>query len=655
MTRIVNCAKRYRREICAVILASLSGLALCVCDDRFTMVKALIQEEGPPLDLYLESVTLSLQPPTYAMALTTLMLFFAYRWLYANVKRSALRWMIPSAMLASLTLLLADSFFRDSTWDSVIRGPAMLTVSFIKMLGLSGMIVILLTLLDRLSLKPAEGRLGPMDWRAICRRALVLLALWLPYIVIMYPATTNGDTRDQVAQVLGIVKGCVTARSIVLINPDVILNNHHPVAHTALMGLFVRLGQAIGSLNAGLFLMGALQCVALAFTLSTQQAFIERHCASGKFRTASLLFMALNPLFPLWGMTVVKDVPFAILMWWVVVLFWRQLRIGRRVKVSESALFVLVLLVWMLMRNNGYYVLLLVFPCGVIYFRKHHRQLIRVLDLLLIAMVLFQGGVQTVLFSALDITPGSPREALSVPFMQTARMLTYHTDELTGEEASLLATLFETTDGDLRELVEKYWERPDRSDTVKDSFNKYTGNKELFGYLRLWAKYLVKHPATYLQAHLTLVAGWFGMNSNHDNIYYRCGIYPTLNKMLPEFETPEALLPFRSALESIVTILDSAPFIGWLLEMSFYTWALLACLLFMLKRRKKRELMAMTPLICNYVVCFLGPVAYMRYALPTVVCLPIIVMFAFTEAKSPKRRQDGPAAVAGELPAAGAP
>lgn len=64
---------------------------------------------------------------------------------------------------------------------------------------------------------------------------------------------------------------------------------------------------------------------------------------------------------------------------------------------------------------------------------------------------------------------------------------------------------------------------------------------------------------------------------------------------------------------------------GVLFQFSNYTLIYLAALVLMIRRGKAVGIAAMSFYYFNYGVCFLGPVACLRYALPAIMALPTLV------------------------------
>ena len=96
-------------------------------------------------------------------------------------------------------------------------------------------------------------------------------------------------------------------------------------------------------------------------------------------------------------------------------------------------------------------------------------------------MFLFYIAYNNVLLPYFKIPNTSIREALSIPFQQTARYVKYHGDDVTEEERKIIDHILEYDT-----LAENY--QPDLSDPVKNKYNKYTTREELKQYFKVWFK-----------------------------------------------------------------------------------------------------------------------------------------------------------------------
>ena len=344
------------------------------------------------------------------------------------------------------------------------------------------------------------------------------------------------------------------------------------------------------------------------------------------------LFFTLCPLFPLWGMTTFKDTPFSIMLLVVTLLLYDAFKTPEKFTKSKYWILAAALFVLLLVRNNGFYIVLLLLPFTVIHFRKDKKFVLKIISVMLIPILLFKVGFTGVAFKVAGVNDGSPREMLSVPFQQTARYIVEFENEVTPEEKDSILTILGGGEVTLNEIAQKYV--PDRSDSVKGLYNKYATTEDLLNYFKTWFAQLAKHPACYVEAFLNLNFSWFSFDSNHDAIYYNGNTDKTIPDYLEGLDNPKALDGARSAVSQMVNMLDRIPIVSCLFEFSFYTWCYVIIFLAMLMRKRYTELLVCLPIFANYAICFVGPVAYMRYVIPMIVCIPFVIFITFSRSKN---------------------
>lgn len=96
-------------------------------------------------------------------------------------------------------------------------------------------------------------------------------------------------------------------------------------------------------------------------------------------------------------------------------------------------LFMFLIILVILLRNNGIYLVLLSFPF-VFFVKKNLRKTVIVM---IICTLLFNSWYGKLLIY-LEIPSESIREMLSIPFQQTARYVKYYSDEVTAEEREVI-------------------------------------------------------------------------------------------------------------------------------------------------------------------------------------------------------------------------
>lgn len=74
-----------------------------------------------------------------------------------------------------------------------------------------------------------------LEKHSILFPSLLVAICWLPLLISFYPGIlAPGDTLNQIRQVFGLSDA--TSASIVLIDQNMLINQHHPVFHTFIMG-----------------------------------------------------------------------------------------------------------------------------------------------------------------------------------------------------------------------------------------------------------------------------------------------------------------------------------------------------------------------------------------------------------------------------------
>ena len=139
---------------------------------------------------------------------------------------------------------------------------------------------------------------------------LVLMIAWAPTLIASLPGLFMGDTGAQIRQWFNYPNG--TSDYLRLLNPSVLLNGHHPVVHTAIIGSCVQLGLSLfNSANAGLIIYTCAQFVITAACMAYSISSLRKLGVSLPVRGTILLFFAFMPMFSNYAALLTKDVLFA--------------------------------------------------------------------------------------------------------------------------------------------------------------------------------------------------------------------------------------------------------------------------------------------------------------------------------------------------------
>lgn len=609
----------------AVLFAIFSVFCFTVKNGTYILAEEKIEQFGGWWPAQLNRMTGVFVNPSSIYVILFLLFVAAYLFFMQRVSFSHCRISIVLSVCYALLLLLGESYFRYNNWDCVFGNGFAFLTSFMRGAGIGILFFFVLQFVLKIQIQTREE---PISFgRIFIVIGGVLVLCWLPYMIIMFPGAMNADTRDQVAQITGTEQFCFTARMIQQNTPDFLWNNNHPVLFTLILKCFVMLGGVLGSYAWGFEIYSVLQSLAFAMAIAYLLTKLRSYGFSRRMIGGFVAFFALNPLFPIYGMTIMKDIPFTIALVFASVWLYEILSEKRMTGVKECLLLGGVLLVMMLFRNNGFFMMVLAVPFLIVLLRKEKKKMLRLLVTFLVSIVVFKVGISGLLFPALGIGGGSTGEMLSVPFQQTARYITEYRDEITTEEEQAILGVL-NTGGTLDEIADLYEQEPFRADLVKQRYNPQSTGTDLKNYVVVWAKQFLKHPDIYVQAYLNLAHCWFGMEAAADNIYYM-NVDPYIQEMLDGVIEPESLAWARNAVDGYTKLLDNGPMTSWLLEFSVYTWVYMILLVVMVLRRKRDAFLTAVMLFVNYLTCLAGPVGYMRYAIPMIVCLPLVIVLTF--------------------------
>lgn len=616
----------------AFVLALMSSLAVVVSNGTYVAADSVKEKLGSPFLIKLWQVKAAFSYPDYSVYMLVVLAFVALVYLIPKVSKRNIKWGVPFSIIGALFMLLCDSYFELNSWDKVFGSGTAVVTSCFKGVGIATLIFFVYDIANRVNIEKLDAVNRGFDKKAFFKLTLIMIACWVPYMIIMAPGAMGTDTRDQFAQILGNGEMSWSPGTVLREPDDILLTNHHPVAHTLLLGIFLKFGELIGSYFAGIELYCVLQSIVFASALTYSVIKLQEYGMSKRLAKLVYLFFTLCPLFPLWGMTTFKDTPFSIMLLVVTLLLYDAFKTPEKFTKSKYLVLAAALFVLLLVRNNGFYIVLLLLPFTVIHFRKDKKFVLKIISVMLIPILLFKVGFTGVAFKVAGVNDGSPREMLSVPFQQTARYIVEFENEVTPEEKDSILTILGGGEVTLNEIAQKYV--PDRSDSVKGLYNKYATTEDLLNYFKTWFAQLAKHPACYVEAFLNLNFSWFSFDSNHDAIYYNGNTDKTIPDYLEGLDNPKALDGARSAVSQMVNMLDRIPIVSCLFEFSFYTWCYVIIFLAMLMRKRYTELLVCLPIFANYAICFVGPVAYMRYVIPMIVCIPFVIFITFSRSKN---------------------
>ena len=514
----------------------------------------------------------------------------------------------------SLFLLIGVSFDMYQSLELFIRHfELILTIFIVLILIFNKIIFYLFNKLDNLSvIKDSNTNKIILLFKnhTFLLSFIFIITCWLIYMIAFYPCIMSPDPSFQILQFLGIDNKY--SYYSVLLDNNMIITNHHPITHTILIGICTSIGLLFSNVNIGLFIYSIIQTVILILTLSYTICFMKKLKVSVKYQLICLIIYAVVPVFPFYAMSPVKDVIFGCLIILYIIAISRFVIFKENINVFKSIKTLLLFVLIFLFRNNGIHIIILSFPLLLLMKSEARTKLF----IILITTLGLYYSYKNILLPYYKITPASIREMLSIPFQQTARYALYYKEDIYDEERVVIDKIlgYDT-------LAFRY--NPEKSDSVKNEFNRFSTKDDLMKYFKVWFAQFLRHPLVYIEATLNNTYGYFYPFRVNWYIYHR------ENPVLKSYNIDYHFNDFsnlRKHLTDFGELFIFIPILGLIVNIGFSTWILFFMISYLIYRKKYREIVCFSPAIVVLLVCMASPVnTYFRYALPNIFAMPVMV------------------------------
>ena len=511
------------------------------------------------------------------------------------------------------------------------------------------------------SVSPSCGRLrravrlvlGAFDRHPFAAPALVLALCWLPVLVGYAPALFMWDTNTQILQWFGLTNHI--SSSVDLLDSSVLLTQHHPPLHTALVGLCVQAGISLaGSENLGIFIYAVLQWIVDILAISWAFRIAQIVGAPRAPRFVALGFIAFVPAYSNYSVLVTKDVLFAsaLLLFAIELVylvfcaasfdgriaFSRRhavllvagalgaalLRSGMVVAVAGGA-FAATLLLWHMQRRLAREGLR---PVSA-------RSLLRIPLIALALVIAVNLLLARVVYPALAITPSSKREALSIPMQQVARFMRERPDAVQPEDLRAIDRVL-----DAPSLARLY--DPSKSDPVKATYKEQTSSDDLSAFWQTWARLFARDPGCFISATAANYYGYFypahAMSWSYTSYFSSLVMANTETNLIYSdiasyFSFHQLDHPFVRALDGLCSgyrlLFQRLPFLTLTMQAALYDWALVLLTAYAVRRRRSHPAVVLVPAWIVLLIALVGPcnaTTYFRYAYPVALLVPFLAL-----------------------------
>lgn len=455
----------------------------------------------------------------------------------------------------------------------------------------------------------AEGAADAGDWgkpwEVVISIAPVLLTIaWLPILIPQLPGSTSSDMASMIGQYYGIFEW----------------STHHPLQASILYGFIFSIGDALGGADCGVFAITLVQAIAWSCALSFELKVLKRIGVPKAGIGLSFAFFMLNPLFASYVQWAVKDSLFGAAFVLYVSLFALYAKSPKAFTADKKLMVAMVVVAYAVgvLRNNGFYIVLLSLPFLALF---HDVGKVKALAPLLLVIVLIPIS-NAALQAGLSAESGSVREALSIPFQQTARYASEHSEDVEDWERDAIDAVL-----GYDSLADRYkW---NVSNPVKDEFKQ---DGSLGEYFKAWFAQGLRHPICYANATLLQTYGyWFPAAKSDFGVEF-CGYDMPNTEVMPwhKWQADEV----SSTIEGILRFARSVPFANYLLGMGVYTWISIIAIALLFRSGKGKLAVCLLPGVLLLLTCVAGPLnGSMRYGIGMVAILPVVVGVAACAAR----------------------
>ena len=440
---------------------------------------------------------------------------------------------------------------------------------------------------------------------------ITLLVLYIPYLIMSYPAIFMSDTKDSICDGIGI---------------SVRPTTHHTFAYIKLIALLINGGHAItGSWNVSAAIASAVQFTLLISIISYGIYVLIKYAeVPSIYASFLIIYYAINPRIVNYMCVLTKDIYYVAFFYLFLISIFFIYKQGLNIK--NLIIATISLLGVTLFRKDGIYVAVFSLVALLFFISKRDKKYI---VLLITFIVAFSACLNVFVEDVLQIPSGSKREMLSIPLQQMGRYVNEYPKEINETQQQIILENFSFST--LEDMGNSY--NPSLSDPIKNSF-EYKSN-DIF---KVWLQLGLKRPGVYIESFLANYYQYFYPFSQFDSIassytasetlmgYTNDGYTPE-DALNSDFHYPQALnsmrLKYESAREKICSVF---PF-SILNSPGILTWCLLLLTLVGFYKKNYLIVALALPLWFVSLICFASPCNgyFCRYQYPIFVTLPWII------------------------------
>lgn len=456
-----------------------------------------------------------------------------------------------------------------------------------------------------------------------------IFGAWIPAYLILYPGVLSYDMISQVGSALGKIT-----------------ENHHPVLHTWLIRVFMKIGDSLFSgYEYGIGLLSLLQMVLLSYALARLVMLLKKKNVPKLFVLLTAFFSAIWFMNACLSVTMIKDTLHAAFLVLFVCHFTEIVTNPLEYSKRKINLILLPVISFFMcaFRNNGIHIYVFCFAILLI-LRISKIKKVKVFVPLIVAILLpvFLFKIYTgPVFEAFGIQQGQVREALCVPIQQLQRVAVSRESELTSEQTQQMAYYIDNLKWMGDAAVCNY--NPYIADYAKSCFYSDRYNEDPIAFWKFYLQIGKQFPKEYIVAFLCNTLGyWYPGYYDFSYVMYEnyspeVFAEPLERKSIVDIDFLENF--YKSVCGS--EFWRKTPVLRIFFVSGFAPWILLYGLILAWRKKKilTKVLPLFLPMIAQFGIMILSPMSSFRYSWPFYLMLPILFIGIYGSDETKKIEQ----------------
>ena len=444
------------------------------------------------------------------------------------------------------------------------------------------------------------------DIKGFILRSLILIVLWIPYLLILYPGVTSWDTNQSLLQGYGITP----------------YRNLHPVIHTFIISNINKFAHNLtGSYQSGIALNALIQIIVTSMMFSFIVGYMKNLNICKKIRIIGFIFIGLYPVIGHFSVIVWKDIVFNLLIVLSSLVIIEILKEKNIKNLKLNILWVILLYFMMLYKNNGIYIEVLSSIVILTYLIFNNRKNIIRVSIILILPVILYLTTTNVIFKQLKILGPTPGEAMGIPIQGIARNIKINGEDFTPEEKEQIGYFF-----DFEKVKELY--NPRLSDNMKNMIaHKLEDKSNIIKIVKLYIRMLRRYPLDTIQAFFSNTEGYYYINTDMHGVTTDVYNSPLESDRIAMLERKPKILRIDNINEIMQNIYTGkTPILSIFINIPFLVWSYIIMIGYLIYRKRYLDIIPFIPLAVLVLTAIASPVSgEQRYILAILYGYPLFL------------------------------